>query len=325
MSKMADMSKEFLEFFDKIDLTSAKEKNLRSSRDALRKDIKNYFQNTLGENQPKFHIQGSMAMRTTVNPLDDEYDIDDGIYIKNKDIDPNDDTTWPDVDEAHTQIVDAVSAGRVVEEKDTCVRVIYSKNYHVDLPIYIKDFDNEDFIPKLAHKESGWIESDPKANTKYFLEKKDVHGDQMKRIIMYLKALKDYQETELNKEFGVSGFELTLLVCRDFITYDESKREDQTFHQTLENILHKCLASIPLIKPKVNEDLWYNKPNEDKASFVNILNDVLIEIRKALDETSESIASEIYRQIFGLRFPKSDDKKPNNQNNPVIITSATSG
>lgn len=78
---MADINELFKTFNDNITLTNSKSDDVRTGRDALREKIKKWFKDN-DKLQPDFCWQGSFAMKTTINPLDDkEYDLDDGIYL----------------------------------------------------------------------------------------------------------------------------------------------------------------------------------------------------------------------------------------------------
>ena len=77
---MANIHELFTSFNDSITLSDAKTSSLRTSRDSLRKVIKQWFSDN-NKQEPKFCWQGSFAMKTTVNPVNGgEYDIDDGVY-----------------------------------------------------------------------------------------------------------------------------------------------------------------------------------------------------------------------------------------------------
>ena len=79
---------------------------------------------------PKFHAQGSFATQTTVNPLDGEFDLDDGVYLQH--LDEYDQSGWPTPETVHGWIVDATN-GYTKEkpiDKRTCVRVRYAGQYH---------------------------------------------------------------------------------------------------------------------------------------------------------------------------------------------------
>lgn len=325
---MANLEKEFEEFWKKIDLTKEKEKVLREKRECLKDEIIDYFSTKDDYNQPDFLLQGSMDMCTTINPLNEEYDIDYGIYVNKKDIDYKDENTWPDIKKLHEMIAEACKPNmRTVDtSKDTCVRVIYANNYHVDFPIYIKDSDDKNFISKLAHKAFGWIDSDAKANTKYFKSCNDGTNDALRYIVMFLKAMVDYQNyVEDGIKTDISGFELTMLTCRDYKT-DGQTQIDKIWHKTLEEMHKQCSNNTSLQKPVTNDELWQNKSKKDKESFIKLLNFAVNNTRKAIDTSSEKEASENYRKIFGDRFPKlTKDAKSENLGASVVVQSATSG
>ena len=72
---MADINELFKTFNDNITLTNSKSDDVRTGRDALREKIKKWFKDN-DKLQPDFCWQGSFAMKTTINPLDDkEYDL----------------------------------------------------------------------------------------------------------------------------------------------------------------------------------------------------------------------------------------------------------
>ena len=63
---MADIHALFMSFNDSITLSNSKTSSLRTSRDSLRKGIKEWFSDN-DKQKPKFCWQGSFAMKTTVN------------------------------------------------------------------------------------------------------------------------------------------------------------------------------------------------------------------------------------------------------------------
>ena len=88
-------------------------------------------------------------MKTLVNPIEGEFDLDDGIYLQGyEDLDFDD---WVVPSTVHSWIKKAVDerTEQDVIDKDTCVRVPYASGYHIDLPIYIC----KDGVAYLAHKE----------------------------------------------------------------------------------------------------------------------------------------------------------------------------
>ncbi len=97
---------------------------------------------------PEFKAQGSFVMDTIVNPIDEDFDLDDGVYFIG-DLAPHE---RPEPTAFHQAIYDAVKdQTNEVYDKDTCVRVRYTKGYHIDLPIYYRSYIH----PELAHKSDG--------------------------------------------------------------------------------------------------------------------------------------------------------------------------
>ena len=196
---MAKMNAEFKKFDGNIKLSDAKLKELRTSRDAIRKNLKEWFEDN-GKGPVKFCMQGSMAMNTVVNPLgEDDYDIDDGIYLEDVDLSAEE---CPAAMTVHSWVMKAVNDQTSYDptNKNTCVRVPYAHGYHVDLPIYALDGDSA----YLAHKRDGWVSSDAK-DFKDWLKEKSIGDSQLRRIIRYLKRWKDYCNVDLK------GIEITIL------------------------------------------------------------------------------------------------------------------
>ena len=325
---MANLQKEFEEFWEKIKLSKTKEDNLREKRNKIDEGIIDYFNKKNDYNIPDLLLQGSMSMHTTINPLDEDYDIDCGVYIKPKDIDYKDQSTWPDISELHDIVADACTAqNRTIDSsKDICVRVKYADEFHVDFPIYIKNWDDEKFIPRLAHKTLGWVESNALANTNYYFEQKEEKGDNLRYIVMFLKAMVDYQNyIDDGIETNISGFELTMLACRDYKT-DGQTEIDKIWHKTVEEMQKQCQNNTSLKKPVTADELWVNKKQKDKDAFIKLLKFAIDNTRKAIDTCSEKEASEYYQKIFGDRFPKlTQDAKSENLGASVVVQSATSG
>ena len=297
---MANLNKLYSEFNNRITLTTSKSDSLRKSRDALRSDIKKWFSDN-DNYQPKFCMQGSFAMRTVVNPIDNgEYDLDDGIYLQGyEDVDQTD---WPSPSTAHKWIKDAVSdrTSKNPIDKNTCVRVIYAEGYHIDLPIYIIQ-NNTAF---LAHKTDGWIESDPKAFKDWFVDKvhDDQHGEQLRRGVKVLKAWADYNEIDLK------GIELTILATNEFEQYEN--RDDKCFINTVEKIILNLEYHFRCIKPVIpGEDLFVIFDEEGKKKIIRAFKSLKKSMDCAIAEIDEEKASEYLRDVFGPGFPKGTSSK----------------
>ncbi len=291
---MANLHKLFSEFNSKITLTATKSNSLRKSRDALRKDIKSWFDDK-DKLQPKFCWQGSYAMKTVVNPLGDkEYDLDDGIYIQGYDDLEMDEWVTPAT--VHAWIKDAVKdrTQKDIIDKNTCVRVPYAAGYHIDLPIYIY----KEEVAYLAHKSKGWIESDPKAFKNWFIEKvsSDAYGEQLRSVVKYLKAWRDY------KSIPLKGIEITILATNSFDKYID--RDDKCLRNTVEDIIAILENSFECVKPVIpGEDLFEDASESKKTSIISGFKALKDNLDKAIDEVDEKKASEYLQKSFGSRFP----------------------
>lgn len=296
---MAECHDLLVTFHEEIRLGSEKKESLRVSRNAVRTKIKNYFRTEKNLTAPLFYGQGSYMMNTTVNPLDGEYDLDDGVYLQHLMNTPQDE--WPSVQTVHNWVVSATDGHTSTPpiDKATCVRVVYKGSYRLDLPIYIKR-ENED--PLLAHKTKGWIVSDPKALTKWFREQVTDKGDQLRKIVQYLKAWKDYQEGETRLPSGVI---LTILAVNHFEGYAD--RDDSALVATAKAIHEALSDNFSVCKPVVpGEDLLENWSETRRDNFLTKLNSLVQKGTKALETDDRQSAAKKWREIFGERFPEPD-------------------
>ena len=294
---MANCHKLFIEFNNLIALSPKRKKTLRTSRNAVRERIRKYFHDKQNGFVPKFHGQGSFMMNTIIEPIDGEFDIDDGIYFK-VDADPS-----QSIDTFHRWISEALD-GHTKEksvDKHTCVRLIYARQYHLDLPIYcIIEGQN----PRLAHKGKGWIESDPREFIKWFNKKADSNG-QLKRVVRYLKAWSNYRKGTLP-----SGLVFSILAVNN-ISFDE--RDDIALYQTLLNIKNSLESSFTCYRPTIpfNENLLEKYSQTNKEYFLDQLDSFIRFSGKALEEsTSSTDACKAWQRHFGEnRFPSSPHEK----------------
>ena len=256
---MADMNSAFIKFGDSIKLSKAKRSELCLSRDAIRETIRSSFSDS--DRSVKFCMQGSIAMSTTVNPIDeDDYDLDDGAYLC--DYEDADEGEWPSTPAAHKWVKDAVEGQTSASPKDknTCVRIPYKHGYHIDMPIYIM----KDGTAYLAHKSQGWIKSDAKEFRNWFSDKCKPNDGQLRRVVRYLKRWKDCCGVELK------GIELTILAASNF---NEAKgRDDDSLRYTVEDIIESLDGSFGCKKPvEPFEDLFEGFSQTKKDSVMKAL------------------------------------------------------
>lgn len=299
---MLDLNKLFLQFNDEITLTKRYKDKIKKGRDALRSKIGSKFEEK-GRKKPKHCTQGSYAMHTAIMPLEeDEFDLDNGIYIQGY---SKNQSEWPTPSTIHTWVKDAVDGHTANSpiDKNTCVRVVYEDKYHIDLPIYIMGENSTgESIAYLAHKSKGWVESDPKAFTSWVQSFVNKYGQQIRHMIKYLKAWKDY------KNIDIKGMAITVLVCNNFSITD--KREDISLLDTVTNIIDTLEDSFHCYKPvtPTDEDLFENVSETSKKAILNGLNGLRKKLDTAINEKSnEQEATDILQKVFGDRFPQGED------------------
>ena len=299
---MLDINNLFLEFHEEISLTKVYKEKITKGRDALRTKIGNKFEEK-DRKKPRHCTQGSYAMLTAIMPTGDkEFDLDNGIYLQGYTTNQD---QWPSTQTVHTWVKDAVEGhtSNSPIDKNTCVRVIYEDKYHIDLPIYIMGEDGDgNSIAYLAHKSKGWIESDPKAFTSWFQGVVNDNGQQIRHLVKYLKAWKDY------KNVDIKGIALTILVCNNFSL--TANRDDISLLETVTNIIDALEDSFHCYKPvtPTDEDLFENISETTKNSILNGFNNLRKKLDDAIHEKSnEKEATDILQKIFGERFPEGED------------------
>lgn len=324
---MANLHTTFTEFDNNIKLTSKKKETLRISRGEIRKDIEKYFTNNREKHTVGFKGQGSFMMHTTIQPISHEYDVDDGVYIFGKEEDR------PTVQTAHNWIFDAVKDRTSSEslDKNTCVRVIYKSDYHVDLPIYYKtdnsddQYTLDDEIPKLAHLSKGWIESDPYAFTKWFAEQSK-NKSQLKRIVRYLKAWSDKKQNDNSSLRFPSGMIFTILASNYYV---ENVRDDESLLETLKKIQANIddtrfdYVYYDCYRPTVdkNENLLDKYSAEStKNNFLNALDSFIKSGNQAIELESKKDACAKWQKHLGDRFPCSTIKEESSNSSARMFT-----
>lgn len=303
---MANLNKLFIKYNTNISLTSKEKERIKKGRDALRNKITSEF-NLKNRSTPKFCTQGSFIMGTTIVPAEgEEYDLDNGVYIKGY---SDDMSTWPSTQNIHKWITDAVDGHTDTPalDKNTCVRVIYKADYHIDLPSYIirnevQADETEITVAYLAHKANGWVVSDPRAFTRWFKEKIKENDEQLRRVVKYLKGWKEYKGIDLK------GIVITILVGNHF--EGEVNRDDIALLNTVTNIIDEIEDDFVCYKPvtPMDEDLFDGTSETKKSTIINGLNMLKKKLDKAINEikNEKDAASELIK-ILGDSFPEGED------------------
>jgi len=300
---MANCNTEFSQFLDNIQLGKTKIENLRTSRDALRERIKTYYKEK-NENMPDFLGQGSFKAHTCINQKDEDYDIDDGVYLNHL---PENKADWPKTETFHDEIMEAVKGHTDLPPKDktACVRVQYKKEYHVDLAIY-GEFDKKIYLARKGNDQ--WEENSPKLFTEWILGKVKSHGEQLRNVIKYIKKWAYYNGWINN----ISGFFITILVGNHFSPVAE--RDDLALYNTLVNITDYLRISRKIIRPVIP------MKNMTESFSADEMDTMISRFGKFRDKAQESVmgvkkkdAQETWRSLFGDDFPKYIEDEQNTQ------------
>lgn len=297
---MANSHLLFQDFNKDISINSSKSKKMRNSKTELRKRVRKYFKDNHPEYIPKFYIQGSYKMKTAIRTKEDICDLDDGIYFFRK----------PDVTSTTLQswVKDAVEGftSEKPEHRKKCIRSIFKSDYEIDMPVYYKE-DGRNY--KLAVKNSGWEDSDPKEMVDWFRVQKDNDGVLL-RIIKYLKAWCDHKRNNMP-----SGLAMTILAsnAKEKIIIN-NKRDDITLRDILKEIRKELRISFKCVVPALpNDDLFENYDSIRKNNFLNSLDDFIYDAEKAILENNKLKSSNLWAKHLGIRFPegKNENEEPN--------------
>lgn len=298
---MADCHELFKEFGNDTKLSRSKKNDLKQAREAIREKIKKYFKDELELPNPLFWQQGSFAMGTIINPLDGEYDLDDGVYLQN--LDENDVEKWPSPNTVHNWVYRSIEGhtDQLPIDKTTCIRVIYAGRYHVDLPIYGL-YKKEYYLAKKG--DDDWFVSNPKDLTVWFKKQVTQKGEQLREIIRYLKSWADYKTSVCKLP---SGLILTVIAEKN---YENNARNDVAFGATIKRIYAEILSNVVVYNPvDPQEVLTKRLTDTQKKNFKNLLSELLQTASAALKEDSKKEACKLWRKVFGERFPECNDSE----------------
>ncbi len=310
---MADCHDLFQQLDEKIKLTNSKRDDLMQARDAIRGRINKYFSDELKAASPDFKMQGSFAMKTTTNPLSGEFDVDDGVYLRNL---PDSKDDWPASSTVHSWIYRSVD-GHTKEkptDKRTCVRVTYAGHYHVDLPIY-GQLGSETYLSEKG--DEGWHPSDPIKFKDWFIGKVKNTDEQLRRIVRYIKAWADYESGKIGMP---SNMILTVLTANAFVRYE---RDDSSFSNVLNSINDQIANSFVVANPvDLSEDLASELTQSQRNRFRERVSVFAQDSVEALQEESKEAACKRWASHFGDRFPSCkglDEEKALTTSAPAIL------
>jgi hypothetical protein len=319
---MVQCQKQFIDFHEAIKL---KEENeiLSSKRDII---IKRLNTKLPSETNYSFTIfnQGSYAMNTGIKPLNNDYDIDVGLYF---------DMSKDDIEPVKAkELVYKALEGHTsdVKIKNPCITVTYAAGYHVDLTVYASNNSDEKVYlakgkPTSKSDEKYWDESNPKD---LITEIRDHIGDindrkQFRRIVRYLKRWKDVNFTSVNgKPTGIALTScayhwLTIQKETDFFTGKTSYKDLNALISLVTEMISRFINELvkiddeykfmPRLKVELpvepKPELFEKMTPKQMETFKEKLETLLKSLQDAKDKSDPTDAAEILKQQFGDDFP----------------------
>ena len=169
-----------------------------------------------------FCTQGSYAMGTMIQHPQNDYDVDAGCYFN------ADKVSEISASEMRKKIQAAAELAQFKtppEARDNCVRIYYEAGYHVDVPVYQteKDEDGNDVV-KMASGDKWRDDSDPRRVVRWFQGEAE-NKPSLKKAVRLMKAF--------CKESKPSGLVLSVLLCEIFILDGE---DDDMFHKAMQQV-----------------------------------------------------------------------------------------
>lgn len=290
--------------------------------------------------EPRFFTQGSWAYKTLNAPAKppQQADLDDGAYLPLSFVSQ---TKRPSVASsvfftAAELALAPLMKGRgwrLVTDKPTCVRIEISKFAHIDVPLYaIPDVefatlakaatqlhgymslgeamvraerDAWTALPKntvlLANRDGGWMESDPRLVKDWFLAEVMVRGEQLRRVVRYLKAFRDWQ-------WPSGGPSSMLLMSAAAPLFEKRDRRDDLALLDVVAALPAALRAGVNCPVDATESLTKRLGPDGVEDAAKRYESLEQHLRGAIDAGNQAQACTWMVQQFGPRFPDIPDK-----------------
>ncbi len=241
--------------YSRVSISADQIADAKNKKDTLLEYLKPELSASL-DMQVKHWLQGSYKNHTVIRPVrkGDEFDIDVGVYL------------FCNAEEEGLEAADAKSLNREILEwfahhneeskledsKNCCERLSYPASFHIDIPLYY--LDEKTSICRLATKEDGWVESDPKALQDWFDGAVDhLTPTQLARLRRIIKYLKAWVALKWKDEKGeIPSIAITVLVAYYYV---DSTDDDDAFIETALLALNHIMENDALNNPVNGDDL----------------------------------------------------------------------
>ena len=289
---------------DRVRLTESQKKKLRDRRDANRERLRRGLKKNGDPAPVKSVIQGSYAMGTVIQELEDAYDIDDGVVFTAKSLIGPRGAPKTALD-ARKMVCDAVDDGSFKTDpkvKTNCVRVYYDDGPHVDIPVYRSTtdcFGNDKY--ELASVD--WKESDPEGVNRWFREwvktKAAAGMAHSRELIRLLKAICKNRPSYTTLP---SGFELTVLAQECY--QSGNGRLDVELRALIEAIHSRLEGDLTVAHPVVIDEWLIDDDAKHRTEKLRDLLGMAVEELTALDRPNCTLSETLkaWKKVFNTDF-----------------------
>jgi len=337
------LQKQYVKFHNTIKLSRESEayRDAREKDDSIYKKIKDAFKDE-GYEIIRSKILGSMGVHTGIEPLDEDHDIDRGVFITKE--------SSPDNPVDIKKVVKKVLTDHGFKEskiKKPCVTADYkSKPIHIDYVVFREDFnrDVELAVGKEHSNEDNrkWDSSDPEGLSDWLTwkdeQKTSAQREQYYRLVRYLKRWRDHKyssnKSDRKKVYSI-GLAIMLRESMKFSIDTSGVADDnQALIDTITNILdgnYFSLQVIPLLSGIYKYDICVNLPKSPYrdvfndhgekigTTLRNRLNSLLSALKEIRDEDDLNKQCEKLRSEFGDDFNLPDKIEQAKAKGPGVL------
>ena len=233
---------------DCVNLPQAVKDKLRENRQTNRDRLKDNRSKTIRLNDGHFIPQGSMAINTTIQHPENDYDIDDGVWFYKEDLKKKDGSDLSAYD-LQVMVRDALTDDRFNKKPKiigNCVRVFYAEGHHVDVPCYRLVSAGTVLEHQELAGESGWVLSDPTEINVWFEERVQAlnklrggAGGQLRKMI---RLMKRFARSRGDGWDMPNGLKLTML-CEECFP-SNYMRDDECVYYLLVRLRSRLFQSL---------------------------------------------------------------------------------
>ena len=161
---------------------------------------------------------------------------------------------------------------------------------------------------RLAHRDEGWIDSDPRKIDDWFHGAVRTHGPQVRRVSRYLKAWRDYNwpDSDDCKLSSISIMQCAVTALDTLKSKISQSRDDIALFEIVKKLPDYFQGDIqnPVIEGQVLNDNWTYEKRIDYVEKARVLR---ARVTRALQEYGDaaSVLRE-FRNAFGPRIPDNE-------------------